>query len=69
MTPKWLSRVAFSFFIVGTFLAWEGYQCATGTRGPVGAGRIVLYLFAAMLCYVLGVTGLRQRHRPQDPPE
>ncbi len=66
MTPQWLSRFAFSFIIVGMFLAWEGYQCVQGAAGPVSNWRIMLYFFAAMLCFVLGIIGVRQRHRPSD---
>ena len=58
-----LARFAFSFLIIGTFLAWEGYQCAQGNRGEVGAGKIVLYLVGAMICYVLGFMGIRQQHQ------
>ena len=58
-----LSRFGFSFLIVGFFLAYEGYESALGLRGPVTTGRIILYLVGAVLCFVLGFTGIRQRHR------
>jgi hypothetical protein len=69
MNSRWLARLTFSFFIVGTFLSWEGYKGANGELGPISKYRILLYFFASMLCYVMGVMGLRQRHRPQQPPE
>jgi hypothetical protein len=58
MTIKWLSRLAFSFIIVGGALAWEGSkQTMTGRQ-------IVCFIGAAVLL-ALGIAGLRERHRPR----
>jgi hypothetical protein len=59
----WLARFSFSFLIVGMFLSYEAYKAATGRFGPVGQGRILLYVVAAAASFVLGFTGVRERHR------
>ena len=61
---NWLARLGFSFLIVGTLLAWEGYENAQGRRGPVSANRIAAYFVFAGLCWTLGLIGTRLRHRP-----
>jgi hypothetical protein len=63
MTRGPLARFAMSFFIIGLFLAWEGYQGALGKLGPIGNGKIILYLVGSMCCFVMGVLGVRQQHR------
>jgi hypothetical protein len=60
----WLARFSFSFVLVGAVLAWEGYQSVTGNRGPVPQSRIVLYFAGALICWALGLAGVRERHRP-----
>ena len=65
ITRRWLGRLSFSFFVVGFFLAWEGYKRYTATGRSVEDWRTLLYLFAAMLSIVLGLTGVRERHRPE----
>ncbi|HET6248894.1 MAG TPA: hypothetical protein VFE47_14450 [Tepidisphaeraceae bacterium] len=58
---RWLARLAFSFLIVGVFLAYtgyHGYQDHTLTRD-----RVILLYFAAMLSFVMFVIGVRARHR------
>ncbi len=62
----WLSRFSFSFLIVGMFLAYEGYKAATGQAGDVGQGRIMLYFVASAASFVMGMAGVRERHR-RDP--
>jgi hypothetical protein len=63
ITRRWLSRLSFSFFVIGFFLAWEGYKRYTFIGRSVDDWRMLLYLFAAMLSFVLGFTGVRERHR------
>lgn len=60
--PRWLGRFSFSFFVVGFFLAWKGYEGATGALGSIAAYQIILFFVAAMLCAVMGFLGLRVRH-------
>jgi hypothetical protein len=61
---SWLSRLSFSFLIVGMILAWHAYRAAGGRPGPIPTWKIILELIAAALCFVLGFMGIRQRHRP-----
>ena len=62
----WLARLSFSFFIVAAWLAWECYKGATGQLGNVSQGRLILFMVAAVLSFVMGVVGVRERHRPMD---
>ena len=64
-TRRWLGRFSFSFLIVGFFLAWEGYKRYTLLGGRLD-WRAALYLLAAMLSLVLGMVGVRERHRRDD---
>jgi hypothetical protein len=59
----WLARLAPSFFIICCLLLWSAYRAAEGQMGPVSRGRIVLFLVAAVLAFVMGVIGTRERHR------
>ncbi len=60
----WLARLSTSFFIGGGLLIWESYKAVHGQLGPISSARITLFLIAAMACMVLGVVGIRERHRP-----
>jgi hypothetical protein len=60
---KWLARLAFSFFIVGAALAWEGYRALNGRGVPTDRTRAALMLSGAAMCAVLGGAGIRARHR------
>ena len=60
---RWLARLSFSFFIVAFVLIWEIYNSMTGKRGPVSQGRVALYMIACVFAIVLGVMGIRARHR------
>jgi len=66
---RWLSRLAMAFIVIAAVLAWEGYQSATGRRGPVPQWRILLYFLAAAMAVTLGLEGLRQRHRRHEDDE
>jgi len=66
MLHHWLERLAGSFLIIGLFLAWEAYQASQGRMGPVDPMRILLYGFGATCSIVVGVIGMRQRHRRRD---
>jgi hypothetical protein len=59
----WLARLAPSFFIICCLLLWSAYRAAQGRLGPVSNARIVLFIVAAVLSFVLGVIGTRERHR------
>jgi hypothetical protein len=58
---RWLGRLTFSFFIIAAFLAWEAHKLS---RAGAEAWRPAIYLIAACLAVVLGLAGLRERHRP-----
>jgi hypothetical protein len=61
---KWLARLAFSFILVATVLAWEAYQAQTGRRGPdVPPWRIGAYYLAAAALFAAGLWGVRTRHQ------
>jgi hypothetical protein len=62
MTRRWLARLSFSFIIIGFFLAWQGWKLAQAA-GAETQWRVLLYLVAAALSFVLGFLGVRERHR------
>lgn len=66
MLRPWLGRLANSFLIIGLFLGWEAYQVSQGRMGSVDPLRMLLYGFGAMCSIVIGVIGMRERHRPHD---
>ena len=66
---QWLARLSYSFLIVAGVLMWELYEIHQGRRGSVPQWRIALYSFAAVAGFVLGVLGIRERHRPRDDEE
>lgn len=59
----WLGRFGFSFLIIGCALGWEALQAAQGNRGALDRTRIVLFGIGAAVCVVLGLVGIRLRHR------
>ena len=62
---RWLGRLSMSFFIVAAFLALHVRRLYLL---PGGADRLQLTIeiIGAMVCVVLGVLGLRERHRRHD---
>lgn len=66
MMHHWLDRLSGSFFIIGLFLAWETYQAYQGRMGPMTPMHILLYGFGATCSLVVGVIGVRERHRRHD---
>ena len=66
LARRWLSRFAMAFIVIAAVLAWEGYQAATGHRGATPKWRILLYFVAAAMALVVGIEGMRQRHRRRD---
>jgi len=60
----WLARLSTSFFIGCGLLLWESYKGVHGRLGPISPARIILFLIGALACLVLGVIGIRERHRP-----
>lgn len=67
ITRRWLARLSFSFFIVAFFLGWQGYRQYVAAGGAIADWRTLLDFIAAALALLLGLAGLRERHRP--PPE
>lgn len=62
----WLARFSFSFFILGGWLLWQSYKAVQGQLGHVSSGQIILFLVGAMVSFVLGVVGVRERHKPGE---
>jgi hypothetical protein len=59
---SWLARLAFTFFVIAGLLVYDGYRLSRA--GPEASrGQLVLYAVAAALSLVLGIAGLRARHR------
>jgi hypothetical protein len=58
---RWLSRLAFSFVIIGAFLVWQSFHLPAGA--DASNWRRALYLIAAGLSFGLGIAGIRARHR------
>jgi hypothetical protein len=65
----WLARFSFSFFIGCGLLLWEAYRMAQGRLGPVRPWQIVLCTLGGLVCFVMGVVGIRERHRTMDDGE
>jgi hypothetical protein len=65
ITRRWLARLSFSFLVFGFFLAWEGYK-RYAVSGQIDDWRTLLYFVAAALNIVVGFTGVRERHRPEE---
>ena len=63
---RWLSRLSGSFFIVGFLLIYEVCNTVQGRGAPASQGRLALYLVGALCSIVLGMLGVRARHRKQD---
>ena len=63
---RWLARFSFSFFIFAFVLIWQIYKIMEGRLGYVAPWRIALYAFATAVCIVLGVLGVRARHKRMD---
>jgi hypothetical protein len=59
---SWLARLSFTFFAIAGLLVYDGYRL---TRAGPEASRtqLALYAVAAALSLVLGLAGLRARHR------
>ncbi len=57
---RWLARFGFSFIILAAVLAWEGYRASGASAGTL---RIAMFLVGAAILFVLGLIGVRARHR------
>ena len=62
----WLARFSFSFFIVGGWLFWQCYKAVQGQLGPISNGQLILFLIGGLVSIVMGIVGIRERHRPYD---
>jgi hypothetical protein len=62
---RWLARLGFAFLVLAFVLAWEGYRASTGRAIGAGRARVALYYTGAAVLFVLGIAGIRERHRPQ----
>ena len=60
---RFIAAASFSFFIIAGLLAWEAYKGVSGQLGPIGGGRIALFLVGAVLSLVMGGLGIRERHK------
>ena len=60
----WLARLAMSFVIIGVAILFKLHQLRgnatlTGTQQGV-------YVAAAVLCFALGIAGMKERHRRRE---
>jgi hypothetical protein len=60
---KWLSRLAFSFIVLAVVFAWEGYKIRRGDHGPGLEWKQYAFFATAVVVFVLGLIGMRERHR------
>lgn len=60
---RWLARLSFSFLLVGGWLGWEAYRAVTRGTMSAGDGRLLLMMVGAGVAVLLGVQGIRVRHR------
>ncbi len=68
---SWLARFSFSFVVIAMLLFWESYRAVKGQLGPLAPGRIVLFLCGGLVSFVMGMIGVRERHRmvnEDNPP-
>jgi len=66
ITRRLLGRFSFTFFVVAFFLGYEGYKRFNAMAGELDWRTMLLFL-AATFSVVLGFTGLRERHRGDEP--
>ena len=59
---SWLRRLTFTFFAIAGLLIYDGYRLSR-TGPDASRGVLALYAIAAALSLILGVAGLRARHR------
>lgn len=60
---RWLARLTFSFFIVAAVLLYDVYGARRGFRPALPEWRLYTELGAAVVLILLGIAGVRQRHR------
>jgi hypothetical protein len=59
---SWLGRLTFTFFAIAGLLIYDGYRLSrAGPEAPRGV--LALYAVAAALSLMMGLAGLRARHR------
>jgi hypothetical protein len=58
-----ISRLPFTFFALAAFLAWQVYRIETGAVPAQPQWQVALYIVGAALGFLLGLVGLRERHR------
>jgi hypothetical protein len=63
---QWLARLAFALLVIGFVLGWKGYRIVSGRTPGAGTERAVLYFVPAVICFALGLIGIRERHRPRE---
>ena len=61
--PRWLARLAFSFFILAGLLFYQAYREMNPATAKPPIWRIALYCLAAGVSIGLGLRGLRDRHK------
>lgn len=61
---RWLSRLAFTFFILAALLAWDSFTALTGRGRHLPAWRIWVQFALALGCLIFGFAGIRARHLP-----
>ena len=62
---RFLNRFAFTFLILGGFLAFEGYELLTKGAQP-SIWQVALYFIGAGMSLGIAVRGIRERHRQRQ---
>jgi hypothetical protein len=60
---QWLARLAFSFLVVGVVLGWQTFRILRGELRGLSTEQTVLVMAGALCALVVGVIGIRERHR------
>ena len=63
-----LASLGFSFLILGGLLVWLGYKELTRAGGGIG-WRVAAYFIVGGMSFALGLRGVKERHRPDEPDD
>lgn len=63
---SWLARLSFSFLLVAGVLLYRIWRYSAGQLPNETLWKIILLAILCITCILLGLIGLRIRHRPSD---
>ena len=61
---RWLARLSFSFFVIAFLLAYQAYKLMATEQDTAFRARGMLLATGAAVAFVIGLIGVRERHRP-----